>query len=131
MWAGQLRMAYRRIDAIDLSGHTDLLGNARLNKDLSERRVNAIRAELLPLLPGTTITARGLGAERPSGRTTQCAQAQNLSGRALKEQQACLAPDRRVEYLIKGELKTGMLDPAAMPPPPPAAAAIPATPASR
>lgn len=60
---------------VDLTGHTDHVGDAEDNRVLSERRAEAVRDLLVSIgLPKEKITARGYGEEQPvcKGRKDDC-----------------------------------------------------------
>ena len=59
-------MAHKRSARVEISGHTDNVGNAKANKALSQRRAQACRDYLVSkgIEPGR-ITAVGFGDERP------------------------------------------------------------------
>jgi outer membrane protein OmpA-like peptidoglycan-associated protein len=60
-------MKRRKSALIEISGHTDTVGNAKSNKTLSLKRAQACRAYLISGgIEGTRITAVGYGGERPT-----------------------------------------------------------------
>jgi outer membrane protein OmpA-like peptidoglycan-associated protein len=68
-------------------GHTDSIGNAQYNVDLSKRRAGEVRATMIALgLPAAKVKAYGVGAARPIANNG------NFQGRAL---------NRRVEFQIQ------------------------------
>lgn len=59
-------MSHKKRARVEISGHTDNVGNARSNKTLSEKRAEACRAYLIGKgIDGARITAVGHGDERP------------------------------------------------------------------
>jgi outer membrane protein OmpA-like peptidoglycan-associated protein len=59
-------MRLKKSARVEISGHTDNVGNARTNKTLSAKRAEACRAYLISKgIEGGRITAVGRGAERP------------------------------------------------------------------
>jgi outer membrane protein OmpA-like peptidoglycan-associated protein len=60
-------MTHRRSARIEISGHTDNVGDPRLNKRLSEQRAQACRDYLIEKgIDGSRIVAVGYGDERPA-----------------------------------------------------------------
>lgn len=83
---------YARVHVI---GHSDRIGNAKANVDLSTRRANAVRDYLVQKgVPADKITAVGRGSVEP---VVEC---DDKDRAALI---ACLAPNRRVEIRIVSE----------------------------
>ncbi|MES1204635.1 MAG: OmpA family protein [Pseudomonadota bacterium] len=61
-------MARKKSAHVEISGHTDNVGNAKANKALSAKRAQACRAYLISKnIDGSRITAVGYGDERPVG----------------------------------------------------------------
>jgi outer membrane protein OmpA-like peptidoglycan-associated protein len=59
-------MRLKKSARVEISGHTDNVGNPRTNKTLSAKRAEACRAYLISKgIEGARITAVGHGAERP------------------------------------------------------------------
>ena len=59
-------MVYKKSARIEISGHTDNLGNPKTNKALSEKRAQACRDYLIKKgIDGGRIEAHGFGDERP------------------------------------------------------------------
>jgi outer membrane protein OmpA-like peptidoglycan-associated protein len=59
-------MKYRKTARVEISGHTDNVGNARANKTLSAKRAQACRTYLTSKgIDGGRITATGYGDEKP------------------------------------------------------------------
>ncbi|MGE6333235.1 OmpA family protein [Stenotrophomonas sp. NPDC077659] len=78
-----------QVQSIQVVGYTDRIGSASYNKQLSQRRAEAVRQALVQGgVPAASISAEGRGAAEP---LVQCGQG---SRRALI---ACLAPNRRVQ----------------------------------
>ena len=60
-------MKRRKRTVVEISGHTDNVGNAKTNKALSMKRAQACRAHLISNgIEGNRITAVGYGGERPA-----------------------------------------------------------------
>lgn len=77
---------------VHVIGHSDRIGNAKANVDLSTRRADAVRDYLVQKgVPAEKITAVGRGAVEP---VVEC---DDKDRQALI---ACLAPNRRVEIKI-------------------------------
>lgn len=84
-------------EAIAVTGHTDRLGPPDLNQRLSTQRADAVRDYLIAAgITAASITARGLGNERPITTLAQC------PGERSPALIACLQPDRRVEVQVSG-----------------------------
>jgi outer membrane protein OmpA-like peptidoglycan-associated protein len=74
---------------LEVEGHTDAVGAADYNQDLSEHRANSVRAFLVQQgIPSGTIAARGFGKTQPVA----------TNGSAAGRQQ-----NRRVELIVSGE----------------------------
>ena len=59
-------MSYKKSARVEISGHTDNVGNPKANKALSEARARACRDYLVAKgIPAARITAVGFGDERP------------------------------------------------------------------
>jgi outer membrane protein OmpA-like peptidoglycan-associated protein len=59
-------MRHKKSARVEISGHTDNVGNPKTNKALSAKRAEACRAYLMSKgIEGGRITAVGRGAERP------------------------------------------------------------------
>lgn len=91
-----------------VTGHTDRLGAEAYNQKLSEKRAQAVAAELSAKgVPAAAITSvQGMGETSPV-TGSEC---DGLSGNALVK---CYAPDRRVEITVKGDVVTQTTVPAA------------------
>jgi outer membrane protein OmpA-like peptidoglycan-associated protein len=60
-------MKRRKSAVVEISGHTDNVGNAKTNKALSTKRAQACRTYLIDKgIDGSRITAVGYGGERPT-----------------------------------------------------------------
>ena len=85
-------------DVVRVTGHTDRLGSASYNQDLSVRRANAVRDYLVSAgLPASKVTARGVGQTEPVTPAGQC-----TGNTRTPELVACLQPERRVEVEVTG-----------------------------
>lgn len=81
--------------SVDVVGHTDRIGSAAYNQDLSERRAQSVRRALLNEGVTTSdISARGVGATQPVVQCEAAPQAELIN---------CLQPNRRVELTVTGE----------------------------
>jgi OmpA-OmpF porin, OOP family len=81
-----------RYEMVHVIGHSDRIGNAKANVDLSTRRAASVRDYLVQKgVPGNRITAVGRGSVEP---VVEC---EERDRQALI---ACLAPNRRVEIRI-------------------------------
>ena len=80
------------VKAVHVIGHSDRIGNAGANVDLSTRRANSVRDYLVDKgVPADRITAVGRGSVEP---VVEC---EDQDRDALI---ACLAPNRRVEIRV-------------------------------
>lgn len=85
--------AYKQPESVTVVGYTDRLGSAEYNLKLSQKRADTINAYLVKEgIPTSLITAVGKGA------ADQIKGCEGETGAELKE---CLAPNRRVEIIIK------------------------------
>ena len=87
------------VDAVQVTGHTDRLGAAAYNANLSTRRAEAVRNYLVQVggIPSNLVTATGLGSAQPETGANEC--------KGMKVSQAlitCLRVDRRVEVQVLG-----------------------------
>ncbi|MEN3930793.1 OmpA family protein [Microvirga sp. W0021] len=96
--AHKLTTGYATIDAINLTGHTDRLGNGDYNMRLGKARANTVRHYLIQRGVRAPILTATAGATKPI--TTSCNG--DIPSAELKE---CLAPDRRVTVDILGARK--------------------------
>jgi len=79
-------------EVVHVIGHSDRIGNATANLDLSTRRARSVREYLVQQgVPADRITAVGRGSVEP------LAECGDREREALIE---CLAPDRRVEIRV-------------------------------
>lgn len=89
---------YELINIVTVSGHTDRFGSEQYNIDLSQRRAETVRAELINRgFEPRDIAVRAFGESMPI--TDGC---HNMDREAAKK---CLAPDRRVEIEINGLIR--------------------------
>ncbi|MEO8739950.1 MAG: OmpA family protein [Casimicrobiaceae bacterium] len=87
-----------KLELVLVTGHTDPIGTQAYNQKLSERRANAVRDYLVSKgVAKDKIETLGMGKTQPVPGLV-CEQ------KNLKERIACLAPDRRVEVEVKGEV---------------------------
>lgn len=84
------------VAAIEITGHTDAIGDEAFNLALGQRRADAVRDWLIAntALTADVITARGVGEADPIAPNRTEAGADNPEGRAL---------NRRVEFTLPGE----------------------------
>jgi len=88
----------QKLELVLVTGHTDPIGTQQYNQKLSERRADAVRDYLVSKgVPKDKIETLGMGKTQPIPGLV-CNQ------KSLKEKIACLAPDRRVEVEVKGEI---------------------------
>lgn len=78
---------------IDVVGHSDRIGDAAKNRDLSLRRAQAVRTQILtsPRVEPKRVFARSVGDTEP---LVECHQTNR------KELIDCLSPNRRVEVFV-------------------------------
>jgi OOP family OmpA-OmpF porin len=100
-----------QIDRIDATGYADRLGSESYNQTLSEKRAQAVEADLekLGIAPQRLHTV-GRGVSDPVTRD-QCGIMGNMGpeNRHNAELVACLQPDRRVEIQVRGARKMAAL----------------------
>ncbi|MBB5190397.1 OOP family OmpA-OmpF porin [Silvimonas terrae] len=104
----ELNKLYEQVANIDardgraiVVGYTDRTGPAKLNKDLSYRRAQAVSAYLISRgAPANRIEVQGMGSANP----VTGASCNGIGNRARYV--TCLAPDRRVEVDIQGTQTT-------------------------
>ena len=78
------------VKLVEIQGHTDDRGGAKMNMELSKRRAEAVRGYLISAgVNGTRLTAKGFGSRRPK--------AINITAQGR-------ARNRRVEFHIKERL---------------------------
>ncbi|WJV65752.1 porin OmpA [Pectobacteriaceae bacterium CE70] len=83
--------------SVAVLGFTDRLGSEKYNQALSTKRAQSVVDYLVSKgIPSNKISARGLGESDPVTGST----CNNVKGRAALI--SCLAPDRRVEIVVKG-----------------------------
>ncbi|WP_303963610.1 OmpA family protein [Succinatimonas hippei] len=83
--------------AYDVKGYTDRIGSEKYNQALSEKRAQAVAAQLQAAgVAPEQLTVTGMGEADPV--STGC---EGLRGNKLVD---CLAPDRRVELAVTGEV---------------------------
>jgi OmpA-OmpF porin, OOP family len=88
----------QKLELVLVTGHTDPIGTQQYNQKLSERRADAVRDYLVSKgVPKDKIETLGMGKTQPIPGLV-CNQ------KNFKEKVACLAPDRRVEVEVKGEI---------------------------
>jgi OOP family OmpA-OmpF porin len=87
-----------KLELVLVTGHTDRIGSQAYNQKLSERRANAVRDYLVSKgVAKDKIETLGMGKTQPIPGLV-CEQ------KNFKELIACLAPNRRVEVEVKGEV---------------------------
>ncbi len=87
-----------KLELVLVTGHTDRIGSQAYNQKLSERRANAVRDYLVSKgVAKDKIETLGMGKTQPIPGLV-CEQ------KNFKELIACLAPNRRVEVEVKGEI---------------------------
>jgi OmpA-OmpF porin, OOP family len=87
-----------RLELVLVTGHTDRIGSQAYNQKLSERRANTVRDYLVSQgVPKDKIETLGMGKTQPVPGVV-CNQ------KNRKELIDCLAPNRRVEVEVKGEM---------------------------
>ncbi|WP_296404441.1 OmpA family protein [Psychrobacter sp.] len=93
-----IQQDYSQIHSINVVGHTDYLGDEAYNYNLALQRANTIKDELAGRgFNPSSISTSSMGESSPL--TQSC---QNMS---LEQTKLCLAPDRRVEVQVVGDLK--------------------------
>lgn len=86
---------------VEITGHSDRIGNARDNQALSVRRAQAVRQVMIEAgVSADAVNARGVGSTEPVTGPDDCPN--DLVRCDLIN---CLAPDRRVEVRLKGTRK--------------------------
>ena len=87
-----------KLELVLVTGHTDRIGTQAYNQKLSERRANTVRDYLVSQgIAKDKIETLGMGKTQPIPGLV-CEQ------KNLKELIACLAPNRRVDVEVKGEI---------------------------
>lgn len=90
--------------SIRVVGHTDRIGGQEYNRELSDRRANAVKNYLVRnSIPADRVEAVGKGKSDPTVKPTSC------TGPVSPKVIACLQPDRRVDIEVAGtkEATTG------------------------
>ncbi len=88
----------QKLELVLVTGHTDRIGTQQYNQKLSERRADTVRDYLVSKgVPKDKIETLGMGKTQPLPGVV-CNQ------KNMKELIACLAPNRRVEVEVKGEI---------------------------
>lgn len=84
------------VPSLEITGHTDSIGDEAFNLDLGQRRADAVRDWLVAntAFDADVITARGVGETDPIAENRTAAGADNPDGRAL---------NRRVEFTLPDE----------------------------
>jgi len=83
--------------SIRVVGHTDRIGTDEYNRELSERRANAVKNYLARKnVPADRIEAIGKGKAAPTAETRNC------KGPKSPKVVKCLQPDRRVDIEVAG-----------------------------
>jgi OOP family OmpA-OmpF porin len=85
---------------VQVDGHTDPLGSDAYNQDLSDRRANTVRTQLISEgVPADRLRAQGFGETQLKIIEAEC----RAQGAKTKEALiACLQPNRRVEVTVDG-----------------------------
>jgi OOP family OmpA-OmpF porin len=90
-----------KLELVLVTGHTDRIGSQAYNQKLSERRANAVRDYLVSKgVARDKIETLGMGKTQPVPGVV-CNQPYPKERKALIE---CLAPNRRVEVEVKGDM---------------------------
>ncbi len=90
-----------KLELVLVTGHTDRIGTQAYNQKLSERRADAVRNYLVSKgVAKDKIETLGMGKTQPVPGVV-CNQPYPKERKALI---ACLAPNRRVEVEVKGEI---------------------------
>jgi OmpA-OmpF porin, OOP family len=88
----------QKLELVLVTGHTDRIGTQQYNQKLSERRADAVRDYLVSKgVPKDKIETLGMGKTQPLPSVV-------CNMKMSKELIACLAPNRRVEVEVKGEI---------------------------
>jgi OOP family OmpA-OmpF porin len=88
----------QKIELILVTGHTDRIGSQAYNQKLSERRADSVRNYMVSKgVPKDKIETLGMGKTQPVPGV-------KCEMKNMKELIACLAPNRRVEVEVKGEI---------------------------
>lgn len=95
----------RKVQDLKLTviGHTDRVGDAKANMDLSRRRAATVKAAFVAEgIPAAAIETGGMGATMPVTNPEDCPN--DLVKCELID---CLRPDRRVEIKARGKVESG------------------------
>lgn len=85
------------VEVITVSGYTDRIGTEKYNQNLSEKRANVVKEELIKLgIEKDRLYTEAKGENEP---------VVNCKGKTTAKVIACLAPNRRVEIEIVGSNK--------------------------
>jgi len=88
----------QKLELVLVTGHTDPIGSQQYNQKLSERRADAVRDYLVSKgVPRDRIETLGMGKTQPIPGVV-------CDMKMSKELIACLAPNRRVDVEVKGEI---------------------------
>ena len=84
---------------VSVLGHTDRLGSAAYNQNLSQQRADAVKSYLVSVggVGAGKITASGRGESTPVTAAGDC-----VGNRPTPKLVSCLQPDRRVEVEVNG-----------------------------
>ncbi len=92
---------YPEVNAVQVTGHTDLIGSETYNLDLSERRANAVVEYLVSQgVDANLISAAGKGESEPVVSCDQVKGPENRRNQALIE---CLQPNRRAAVEVQAQ----------------------------
>jgi outer membrane protein OmpA-like peptidoglycan-associated protein len=90
--AAELRGQGDKLRSVRIAGYTDRLGGDAYNQNLSQRRAESVKAELVRSgVPASVVTAEGFG---------KADQVKDCPDGKRSELIACLAPNRRVEVKV-------------------------------
>lgn len=93
--ANQIKTGYSNLRAIDIVGHTDRIGSASANMQLSLARANTVKQYLVSQgVEARVIRTQGVGSNSP---VAFC------SGATSAAVIACLMPNRRIEISVTGD----------------------------
>ncbi len=86
-------------ESINVTGHTDRIGEPVYNMELSTRRAEEVKKYLVDSagIPADKIVAKGASGSDPVTKPGEC-----LGEDATPQLIACLQPDRRVEVEVAG-----------------------------
>lgn len=93
-----IQQEYSQIHSINVVGHTDYLGGESYNYNLALQRANTIKNELVRRgFNPSSMSISSMGESLPLTN--------NCHSMRLEQAKLCLAPDRRVEVQVIGDLK--------------------------